>query len=193
MFCSIPSRSLLSPSYYHSFGLTENYVIFLEQPFKLDILKMATAYMRGVSWASCMSFHREDKVRPSCRSTPLEGSLLGTLTALACLCRQLPPSGEFRCWDGFIHPEFINPYFQMQISWEQDVILGKQPTPKSSPDGRYGIKSFSTARAYTASIIHWKGPFSTSPLLSSYIGGPSESRISVILNIRITLGSTDVE
>nr|XP_048293311.1 beta,beta-carotene 15,15'-dioxygenase isoform X1 [Myodes glareolus] len=61
VFCSIPSRSLLSPSYYHSFGVTENYVIFLEQPFKLDILKMATAYMRGVSWASCMSFHREDK------------------------------------------------------------------------------------------------------------------------------------
>uniref|UniRef100_A0A8C6R394 Beta-carotene oxygenase 1 n=1 Tax=Nannospalax galili TaxID=1026970 RepID=A0A8C6R394_NANGA len=61
VFCSIPSRSLLSPSYYHSFGITENYVVFLEQPFKLDILKMATAYMRGVSWASCMSFHREDK------------------------------------------------------------------------------------------------------------------------------------
>jgi hypothetical protein len=64
VFCSIPSRSLLSPSYYHSFGLTENYIVFLEQPFKLDILKMATAYMRGVSWASCMTFHREDKVRP---------------------------------------------------------------------------------------------------------------------------------
>lgn len=61
VFCSISSRSLLSPSYYHSFGVTENYVVFLEQPFKLDILKMATAYMRGVSWASCMSFDREDK------------------------------------------------------------------------------------------------------------------------------------
>ncbi|KAM6177464.1 beta,beta-carotene 15,15'-dioxygenase [Erethizon dorsatum] len=61
VFCSIPSRSLLSPSYYHSFGVTENYVVFLEQPFRLDILKMATAYMRGVSWASCMAFHREDK------------------------------------------------------------------------------------------------------------------------------------
>lgn len=70
VFCSIPARSLLSPSYYHSFGVTENYVIFLEQPFKLDILKMATAYVRGVSWASCMSFHGEDKVRPSCLSTP---------------------------------------------------------------------------------------------------------------------------
>ncbi|XP_012503641.1 PREDICTED: beta,beta-carotene 15,15'-monooxygenase isoform X2 [Propithecus coquereli] len=61
VFCSIPSRSLLSPSYYHSFGVTENYAIFLELPLKLDILKMATAYIRGVSWASCLSFHREDK------------------------------------------------------------------------------------------------------------------------------------
>ncbi|XP_011521411.1 beta,beta-carotene 15,15'-dioxygenase isoform X1 [Homo sapiens] len=61
VFCSIPSRSLLSPSYYHSFGVTENYVIFLEQPFRLDILKMATAYIRRMSWASCLAFHREEK------------------------------------------------------------------------------------------------------------------------------------
>ncbi|ELW62969.1 Beta,beta-carotene 15,15'-monooxygenase [Tupaia chinensis] len=61
VFCSIPAHSLLSPSYYHSFGITENYVVFLEQPFRLDILKMATAYVRGVSWASCLSFNSEDK------------------------------------------------------------------------------------------------------------------------------------
>lgn len=64
VFCSIISRSLLSPSYYHSFGITENYIVFLEQPFKLDILKMSTAYIRGVNWASCLAFHKEDKVRP---------------------------------------------------------------------------------------------------------------------------------
>ncbi|KFP90818.1 PREDICTED: beta,beta-carotene 15,15'-monooxygenase [Apaloderma vittatum] len=58
---SIPSRSLLHPSYYHSFGITENYIIFIEQPFRLDIVKMATAYMRGVTWASCLAYHKEDK------------------------------------------------------------------------------------------------------------------------------------
>ncbi|XP_077610336.1 beta,beta-carotene 15,15'-dioxygenase [Crocuta crocuta] len=58
---SITSHSLLSPSYYHSFGVTENYIVFLEQPFKLDILKMSTAYIRGVNWASCLSFHKEDQ------------------------------------------------------------------------------------------------------------------------------------
>ncbi|KAI3355159.1 hypothetical protein L3Q82_018026, partial [Scortum barcoo] len=60
VICSISCRSLLTPSYYHSFGMTDNYFIFIEQPFKLDILKMATAYMRGVNWASCLKFCPEE-------------------------------------------------------------------------------------------------------------------------------------
>lgn len=60
VICTVPCRSLLTPSYYHSFGMTENYFIFIEQPFKLDILKMATAYMRGVNWASCLKFCPEE-------------------------------------------------------------------------------------------------------------------------------------
>ena len=64
VLCSIHSRSLLNPSYYNSFGITENYIVFREQPFKLDILKLATAYIRGVNWASCLTFHKEDKVSP---------------------------------------------------------------------------------------------------------------------------------
>ncbi|KAM9839192.1 beta,beta-carotene 15,15'-dioxygenase [Aulostomus maculatus] len=60
VICTLPCRSLLTPSYYHSFGMTENYFIFIEQPFKLDILKMATAYMRGVNWASCLKFCPEE-------------------------------------------------------------------------------------------------------------------------------------
>ncbi|XP_055007165.1 beta,beta-carotene 15,15'-dioxygenase isoform X2 [Boleophthalmus pectinirostris] len=58
--CTVPCRSLLTPSYYHSFGMTDNYFIFIEQPFKLDILKMATAYMRGVNWASCLKFFPDE-------------------------------------------------------------------------------------------------------------------------------------
>ncbi|XP_068117330.1 beta,beta-carotene 15,15'-dioxygenase [Hyperolius riggenbachi] len=61
--CSIPAHNLLSPSYYHSFGMTENYIIFIEQPLKLDILKLATAYFRGVNWASCIDFRSEEKTR----------------------------------------------------------------------------------------------------------------------------------
>ncbi|MEE6499914.1 hypothetical protein FKM82_003635 [Ascaphus truei] len=61
VLCSIPAHKLLSPSYYHSFGMTENYIVFVEQPFKLDILKLATAYFRGINWASCISFHEDEK------------------------------------------------------------------------------------------------------------------------------------
>ncbi|XP_053556642.1 beta,beta-carotene 15,15'-dioxygenase isoform X2 [Bombina bombina] len=61
VICSIPAHRLLNPSYYHSFGVTENYFIFVEQPLKLDILKLATAYFRGVNWASCICFHEDEK------------------------------------------------------------------------------------------------------------------------------------
>lgn len=61
VLCSIPAHHLLSPSYYHSFGMTENYIIFIEQPLKLEIVKLATAYFRGVNWASCISFHSDEK------------------------------------------------------------------------------------------------------------------------------------
>ncbi|XP_023646659.2 beta,beta-carotene 15,15'-dioxygenase [Paramormyrops kingsleyae] len=58
--CSVPCRSRYYPSYFHSFGLTENYIIFIEQPFKLDIIKLATAYFRGFSWASCLKYDKDD-------------------------------------------------------------------------------------------------------------------------------------
>lgn len=62
VIASLPCSSMLTPSYYHSFAMTDNYFVFLEQPFKLDILKMATAYMRGVNWASCLKFCPEENV-----------------------------------------------------------------------------------------------------------------------------------
>ncbi|XP_044126150.1 beta,beta-carotene 15,15'-dioxygenase isoform X1 [Bufo gargarizans] len=61
VLCSIPAHRLLSPSYYHSFGMTENYVILIEQPLKLEIVKLATAYFRGVNWASCITFYNDEK------------------------------------------------------------------------------------------------------------------------------------
>uniref|UniRef100_A0AAY5EMB3 Beta-carotene oxygenase 1, like n=1 Tax=Electrophorus electricus TaxID=8005 RepID=A0AAY5EMB3_ELEEL len=48
--CSIPFHSTLYPSYFHSFGMTENYIIFVEQALKLDIIRLTTAYIKGVSW-----------------------------------------------------------------------------------------------------------------------------------------------
>uniref|UniRef100_A0A3P9QG63 Beta-carotene oxygenase 1, like n=1 Tax=Poecilia reticulata TaxID=8081 RepID=A0A3P9QG63_POERE len=58
---TIPFRSALYPSYFHSFGMTENYIVFVEQSFKLDIVKLATAYFRGVNWGSCLKFDEKDR------------------------------------------------------------------------------------------------------------------------------------
>lgn len=58
--CSIPFRSTLFPSYFHSFGMTENYIIFVEQAFKLDMVKLATAYFRGVNWGNCLKYDKDD-------------------------------------------------------------------------------------------------------------------------------------
>lgn len=59
---SIPFRSTLFPSYFHSFGMTENYIVFVEQTLKLDIVKLATAYFRGVNWGNCLKFDKDDIV-----------------------------------------------------------------------------------------------------------------------------------
>ncbi|KAF2985390.1 hypothetical protein EK904_004170 [Melospiza melodia maxima] len=56
VLCSIPPMNRAKPSYYHSFGMTENYIIFIEQPLKLNLLKIITsklcgkAIYDGISW-----------------------------------------------------------------------------------------------------------------------------------------------
>ncbi|XP_028320405.1 beta-carotene oxygenase 2b [Gouania willdenowi] len=56
VFCSIPSTDKGKPSYYHSFAMSENYVVFIEQPIKMDLLKIATGKLtkksisQGFSW-----------------------------------------------------------------------------------------------------------------------------------------------
>ncbi|XP_058866075.1 carotenoid-cleaving dioxygenase, mitochondrial-like isoform X1 [Acipenser ruthenus] len=47
IICSIPPQDGAKPSYYHSFGMTENYVVFIEQPIKLNLLEIIAAKMRG--------------------------------------------------------------------------------------------------------------------------------------------------
>uniref|UniRef100_A0A4W4GB49 Beta-carotene oxygenase 1, like n=1 Tax=Electrophorus electricus TaxID=8005 RepID=A0A4W4GB49_ELEEL len=58
--CSIPFHSTLYPSYFHSFGMTENYIIFVEQALKLDIIRLTTAYIKGVSWGKCLKYDKDD-------------------------------------------------------------------------------------------------------------------------------------
>jgi carotenoid cleavage dioxygenase-like enzyme len=46
VLCSIPAADKF-PSYYHSFGMTDNYIVFLEQPLILNLLKMRFAKVFG--------------------------------------------------------------------------------------------------------------------------------------------------
>uniref|UniRef100_A0A3Q0RBV4 Beta-carotene oxygenase 2b n=1 Tax=Amphilophus citrinellus TaxID=61819 RepID=A0A3Q0RBV4_AMPCI len=49
VLCSIPSMDKTKPSYYHSFAMSENYVVFIEQPIKLNLLKIVTGKLIGKS------------------------------------------------------------------------------------------------------------------------------------------------
>ncbi|XP_012782431.2 carotenoid-cleaving dioxygenase, mitochondrial [Ochotona princeps] len=69
VICSIASSEAMKPSYYHSFGMTSNYIIFIEQPLKMNLWKIVTAKIRGkaisdgISWEPQYNtrFHVVDK------------------------------------------------------------------------------------------------------------------------------------
>uniref|UniRef100_A0A8C2W0V2 Carotenoid-cleaving dioxygenase, mitochondrial n=3 Tax=Chinchilla lanigera TaxID=34839 RepID=A0A8C2W0V2_CHILA len=69
VICSIASAEKMKPSYYHSFGMTRNYIIFIEQPLKMNLWKIVTSKIRGralsdgISWEPQYNtrFHVVDK------------------------------------------------------------------------------------------------------------------------------------
>ncbi|XP_051842926.1 carotenoid-cleaving dioxygenase, mitochondrial [Antechinus flavipes] len=74
VICSIPFDQKMKPSYYHSFGMTKNYVIFIEQPLKMNLWKIITSKIRGkaisdgISWEPQYNtrFHVVDKHTGQC-------------------------------------------------------------------------------------------------------------------------------
>ncbi|XP_060229582.1 carotenoid-cleaving dioxygenase, mitochondrial isoform X3 [Meriones unguiculatus] len=63
VLCSITSREAMKPSYYHSFGMTENYVIFIEQPLKMKLWKFVTSKIRGKAFADGISWEPQYNTR----------------------------------------------------------------------------------------------------------------------------------
>nr|XP_008259623.2 carotenoid-cleaving dioxygenase, mitochondrial isoform X1 [Oryctolagus cuniculus] len=69
VICSIAPAESTKPSYYHSFGMTRNYIIFIEQPLKMNLWKIVTSKIRGkaisdgISWEPQYNtrFHVVDK------------------------------------------------------------------------------------------------------------------------------------
>uniref|UniRef100_A0A671Y0B8 Beta-carotene 15, 15-dioxygenase 2, like n=1 Tax=Sparus aurata TaxID=8175 RepID=A0A671Y0B8_SPAAU len=54
VICSIPAAEPRKPSYYHSFVMSENYIVFIEQPIKLDLLKFMLYRIQGKSFHKVM-------------------------------------------------------------------------------------------------------------------------------------------
>ncbi|XP_053473731.1 carotenoid-cleaving dioxygenase, mitochondrial isoform X1 [Ictalurus furcatus] len=54
VLCSISPADKNKPSYYHSFAMSENYVVFVEQPIKMDLLKIVTSKMKGKGISDCI-------------------------------------------------------------------------------------------------------------------------------------------
>uniref|UniRef100_A0A2K5QKP3 Carotenoid-cleaving dioxygenase, mitochondrial n=1 Tax=Cebus imitator TaxID=2715852 RepID=A0A2K5QKP3_CEBIM len=56
VICSIASAEKGTPSYYHSFGMTRNYIIFIEQPLKMNLWEIATSKIRGKAFSDGISW-----------------------------------------------------------------------------------------------------------------------------------------
>lgn len=54
VICSIRAADPRKPSYYHSFVMSENYIVFIEQPIKLDLLKFMLYRIQGKSFHKVM-------------------------------------------------------------------------------------------------------------------------------------------
>uniref|UniRef100_A0A8D0H342 Carotenoid-cleaving dioxygenase, mitochondrial n=1 Tax=Sphenodon punctatus TaxID=8508 RepID=A0A8D0H342_SPHPU len=63
ILCTIAPSEKMKPSYYHSFGMSENHVIFIEQPIKLNLWKFITARIRGKSFLDGMSWEPQCNTR----------------------------------------------------------------------------------------------------------------------------------
>ncbi|XP_022245722.1 beta,beta-carotene 9',10'-oxygenase-like isoform X2 [Limulus polyphemus] len=61
IMCSIPASYRFYPSYYHSFGITDNYIVFVEQPLLLSLWKMLWLHVRGNAYIDAIEWHPELK------------------------------------------------------------------------------------------------------------------------------------
>ena len=59
---SVPSRWRSCYSYNHSFGMSENYFIILEQNLCIDLFKAAFAKILGIPYAECMKIFETEEV-----------------------------------------------------------------------------------------------------------------------------------
>ncbi|XP_025269760.1 carotenoid isomerooxygenase-like [Camponotus floridanus] len=57
---SIPSKRLLNPSYMHSFGITDNYFIIVEQPLAISFTRMMFTRLKKEPMINCLKWHENE-------------------------------------------------------------------------------------------------------------------------------------
>lgn len=63
IIASIPSSHLSAFSYTHSFFMTENYIVFAEQPLVVNGFKLATCTAKGKPLTECLEWNQKDPTR----------------------------------------------------------------------------------------------------------------------------------
>ncbi|ELU08442.1 hypothetical protein CAPTEDRAFT_20779 [Capitella teleta] len=63
LVCSVPAHRPSYPSYFHSFGMTENYIILVEQPLVTNVFKLLARRFINFTYKDTLNFHPEERVR----------------------------------------------------------------------------------------------------------------------------------
>ena len=58
---TIPSRLKTAFSYYHSFGMSEKYLVLIEQPWVANSVRLAASRIRGEALKDCLEWRPEEK------------------------------------------------------------------------------------------------------------------------------------
>jgi len=62
ILATIPSSWKVNFSYYHSFGMSENYLVFIEQPMIVNSMKLIASQIKGKCMHECMTWSPEEQV-----------------------------------------------------------------------------------------------------------------------------------
>lgn len=63
ILCSIPSRMKTFFSYYHSFGMSDRYLVMIEQPWIANSMKLVASKIKGYTFKDCLEWHPKEKNR----------------------------------------------------------------------------------------------------------------------------------
>ena len=58
---NIPARYMTRPSYFHSFGMTKNYFVFLEQTLYVNVMKLAGSAITKAAVCTCLDYEPNEK------------------------------------------------------------------------------------------------------------------------------------